>query len=398
MAWRDKLRAATFRGVSFYVDGSQYTGGRRVTFHEFPDRDNPYAEDMGRVGKTFKVEGYLLGDDYLDQKKLLIEAVDKFGPGELVHPYFGTLLVQCGAFSVDENDRDGGYAKVSFQFYDAGDNKFPKALDDKRSNLLDAANKAKSASKSAFAKAFSIAKAPGHIVDTARAGVAKAANLYQSATKGFVTIAEGVADLAFGIKNLKAEIGDLIAAPGKLADRLLDSFGLLGEAITGNREKAAAFSKFFDFGLDEVLPEPQTASRQREADNKDALDNFIREAAVCDAITASADADFSSLDEATDARNKLRDQIDFILERTQDDDVFAAFKDLNAQLVLVLPDVDAALPSVRTITLADTTPSLVLAYDLFETVEAEEDLIERNHVENPLFIPGNSEIEVLNDV
>jgi prophage DNA circulation protein len=396
--WRDSLRPASFRGVPFYVDGSQFTGGRRVSFHEFPDRDNPYPEDLGKAGHTFKVDGHILGDDYFEIKKRLMEAVDKPGPGELIHPFFGTLSVQCGVFAIDEDTKEGGFAKISFQFYESGSNAYPKAIDDKRANLLDAAANAKTKSMSAFEKAFSIAKTPGHIVATARTAVRTAATIFENATKGVVSTIEGVADLAYGIRNLRAEVDDLLAAPGLLASRLSDSFDLLADAIGTDKEKVKAASLFFTFGSDTVLPTAVTPSRIREADNKAALDKFMRRTAVANAVIYSASAEYDSVDEATKARNTLRDQIEDLLLITEDDEVFNAFKDLNAQLVRVLPDVDSDLPSARTVHVDDTIPAIVLAYDLFENAEAETDLIERNDIRNPCFVPGNSDLEVIDNV
>ena len=88
MAWRDNLVAASFRGAEFGVDESENkAGGRRIALHEYPGRDDPFAEDMGEITKTFSIEGFIVGDDYLDRGQRLIDACNTPGPGELVHPY-----------------------------------------------------------------------------------------------------------------------------------------------------------------------------------------------------------------------------------------------------------------------------------------------------------------------
>lgn len=394
MTWRDNLRPASFRGIPFFVDSSQKTGGRRVQFHEFPDRDNPYAEDLGRVGKTYKIDGHILGDDYDLLKKQLEEAADKDGPGELIHPYFGTLFVQLGAFSIDEDTKEGRIAKVSFQFYETTDLRYPKPLEDKAKALSDAADNAKAASKNAFDKKFSITKLAGSAVDTARNGVKFAADTIQNATKGIQAEIQGIADLAFSIKNLKAEVNDLLQSPSKLSQRLLDNLALLESAVGAPKGRFQAHSNMFQFVATPVGLKDSTPTRVREKDNDDALNSFMQQTAIANAANQTSEIDFESTEEAIETREQLRELIETQLLTTDDDDVYQAFNQLMAEIVRILPDIDSELPSVQEKTIVEPTPSLILAYDLFENFESEEDILARNKVTHPAFIAGT--IEVVN--
>lgn len=396
MAWKDNLRPASFRGVTFFVDASQFTGGRRNVFHEFPDRDTPYSEDMGRAGRTFKVDGHILGDNYFTTKTLLIEAVEKFGPGELVHPYFGTLFVQVGAFSVDEDTKEGGIAKVTFQFYEAGDNTYPKSVNDKQAVIAEKASAANAASKKKFDSTFSVEKAPGFVVDQARKGVNKVADLLSQATKGGRTIAEETANLAYGIRNLKAEVNDLIQQPAKLSQRIQDSFALLENALELPKGRLKAYSNFFTYGLDDLAVLGNSINRKRERDNKDAYDKYIRRVSVANAANQAAAVPYESTDEALKNREELSGHIEKILMEADDDEVFAAFEDLQASLTQLVPDDDSDLPNLQTVKVEKTVSSLTLAYDLFENPDLEANLVTRNGIRNPGFILGGTELEVLN--
>lgn len=396
MAWKDNLRPASFRGVIFFIDSSQYTSGRRNVFHEFPDRDSPYSEDMGRVGRSFKIEGHILGDDYFSIKTRLIDAVEKFGPGELIHPYYGTLLVQCGAFSIDEDTKEGRIAKISFQFYEAGDNRYPKSANDKFTVISDKAAAANAASKKKFDSAFDIAKAPGFVVQQARNGVTSVANLLSKALKGGKTIAEEVANLAYGIRNLKAQINDLIKAPSKLSKYIQDSFALLEKALSLPKGRLKAYSDFFTFGLHDLPILGNTFNRDRERNNKDAFDKFVRRSAVANAAVQAAQIPFESTEEALKTREQLTELIEEVLLTSDDDEVYSTFEDLQASLVALIPDDDSNLPNLRTIKIENTVSSLVLTHDLFENHELEADIIARNKIRNPGFILGDSALEVLN--
>ncbi len=394
-SWKDRLRPASFRGIAFFIDSSQYTGGRRVAFHEFPDRDNPFPEDLGKVGQTFRVEGHILGDTYFDTKQQLLEAANKEGPGELVHPYYGTLLVQCGAFSIDEDNREGRIAKISFQFYEAGDNRYPKEVDDKQFVLEEKNLSALDKSKAEFDRRFSIAKLPGFAVDTARKSIADAATAFENATKGVQTQAKEIADLAFAIRNLRAETNDLLQSPANLSQRLLDSFSLLEDACSVPRGKFAAAQTFVAFGSGDTPIPTTTPIRQKQNENKRVFDDLMKRASTIQAVSAASTIEFESVNEASQTRDTLRDQIDEILLTCEDDDVFQAFQDVKAQLARVLPDADSDLPNVQEVKTQDTNPSLVIAYDLFEVPEAEEDLINRNKIAHPGFVLGGSTLEVI---
>lgn len=90
-----RLRKASYDGVSFEVSSSEVSFGRRTVTHEYPQRDTPYTEDLGRLKRTFQITGFVIGDDYIAHAKRLMEHLES-GGGEakkLVHPWLGTLKV-----------------------------------------------------------------------------------------------------------------------------------------------------------------------------------------------------------------------------------------------------------------------------------------------------------------
>lgn len=48
MTWKYRLQDASFRGVPFKVEEESAGTGRRVETHEYPNRDKPYTEDLGK--------------------------------------------------------------------------------------------------------------------------------------------------------------------------------------------------------------------------------------------------------------------------------------------------------------------------------------------------------------
>ena len=115
------LLPASFRGVPFGVTSDGLDTGRRTAKHEFPGRDKPYVEDLGRRTRSFSIEGFVVGADYANRRNELLAALEKPGVGVLVHPYYGEMSVQVDSVKVSHSALDGGMAVFSISFIDPGD-------------------------------------------------------------------------------------------------------------------------------------------------------------------------------------------------------------------------------------------------------------------------------------
>lgn len=131
IAWRSSLRRASFRGAQFHVDTGVRESGRRIVNHEFPKRDVPYAEDMGRKSREFTVRGYIIvyprdtGDvlqqkNYIPARDSLILALETDGPANLQLPTLGVLNVACSRYRITEEERFGGYCVFDMTFTEFG--------------------------------------------------------------------------------------------------------------------------------------------------------------------------------------------------------------------------------------------------------------------------------------
>ncbi|ABP60333.1 DNA circulation family protein [Enterobacter sp. 638] len=69
MTWKERLQDASFRGVPFKVKSEGASIGRRVETHEYPNRDKPYTEDLGKVTFRPDITAYIIGDDCFEQLK-----------------------------------------------------------------------------------------------------------------------------------------------------------------------------------------------------------------------------------------------------------------------------------------------------------------------------------------
>src|SRR4249919_541997 len=118
--WRMRLVPASFGGVRYHVEQQARSGGRRVVLHEYPKRDVPYAEDMGRSATRYQVTGYLIGPSYNDPKRALMSALDS-GEGTLIDPYLAEpKKCICERYNVTETRERGGYCTFEMTFVEVG--------------------------------------------------------------------------------------------------------------------------------------------------------------------------------------------------------------------------------------------------------------------------------------
>lgn len=128
--WRSQLlqEQASFRGVIFHVENGSRSSGRRVVSHEYPKRNDNYAEDMGRSARRFQFSGYLIYRpsnpvyEYVSQRKNLYTALEQDDAGRLVHPVFaqGGIQAMCERFNMTESRERGGYTQFEMLFIEAG--------------------------------------------------------------------------------------------------------------------------------------------------------------------------------------------------------------------------------------------------------------------------------------
>lgn len=156
MAWQDRLRQGSFRGARFHIERHERAGGRRVHNHEYPGKDEPYPEDLGRRAREFEVQCYVIGPDYMADRDALLDACEAAGPGTLVHPYFGTRRVSCTEYKESESSQEGGMARFSLKFSDAGANRYPVAEADTAAAVDGVAAEAEQALVDQFVEAFTL--------------------------------------------------------------------------------------------------------------------------------------------------------------------------------------------------------------------------------------------------
>lgn len=405
MTWRDDLRrvtlsdgrklvGASFRGVTFFVESVERNGGRRAVVHEFPFRDDPYVEDLGREARGYRVEGYVIGDDYLAQRNALLEAVEADGTGELVLPFYETIRANCIKYGVRETRTDGGMAVFSLDFAEAPtQTPAPSEVVDAPAQVAAAADTAAEATGNEIDEELDPDGLPGFAFESVEAALTRASDALGEALAPVISDTQELAEFTGRLALINAQASSLVRQPGEA----LSDFR---EAITGLVETAAAApGDMMDALIETYGAELETdiitstSTRERELANQAALIAGLRRVLALEAARLAPLVEYTTIDDAIAARDAIADMLE---EQAGEagDTAYPALVDLRSQVLRAVPG-GSVFAQVVTVTRNVPVPSLLLAYQVYGSVEREADIIARNGIRHPGFIAG--EIKVLSD-
>jgi prophage DNA circulation protein len=403
MSWREEYRTGSFRGAAFRTSRVEGEGGRRGVVHEFPQRDKPGYEDLGRAVRRFTIDCWVGGEDYYAERDALQDALEQLGPGTLVHPFKGTLTVAVENYRVSEEAAEGGggIATFAISFVEAGELPAAPAKADTAARSRAVAEAEAMFAAQEFGGCFSVSGATG-FVQSAAGDLVSGAALSTSIAGGLLGGA-GPALRAFdtGLRLLPENISGLLRSPielGRSVVGLVQTVGALGNSVG----RIAAFSWLMRFGedLDPVLG--NTPARILQRDNQRAIVSLVTVAASTELVRAVASTTFASYEDAIETRDQAADQLDILAIRAADagDDGWAgSFDRLRRALVRDVTSRGGTLARLQGYTPAHTEPALVIAQRIYgvprEIASRAAEIVARNAVRHPSLVPGGQPLQLL---
>lgn len=386
-----KALQGSFRGAPFIVPEHEATFGRRTELHEYPLRDKPYVEDLGRKAREFSLTVFVDGrlttdDDYLAARDALIFELEKAGPGTLIHPYYGSLRVSLTApVRVSESSREGGRATFTIVCVESGELEFVEAEYSTVVGVQTLADSAEAAAISDFAAFFSVDNLPDF-------------HLAEIETELTRTLAE----LEKTVGAVTAAVAAEIRAPYNMGVAILGAVGKISTTVTEPLRAFKLYRDLFGAGNDSPAVPTTTPAREQQASSTQALHLVVQRAAIVNAARASSAASYASLDDALDARDRLLAALDAQMETVAvlggasiGDDLFQKFAGLRAAVARDLLIRGGKLPRVRRWTAPASLPALVIAHRLYGDANRDAEIVSRNKIRHPGFVPGGVVLEVL---
>lgn len=414
-----ELMKASFRGVPFCVKKIEMQTGRRVVTHEYPQRDKPYVEDLGRATRKFTITAFVIGDDYIEQIEKLLSAIEEPGSGTFVHPQLGEMRATLTAenkvtFSVTER-----MASVTLVAIESGELEFPSSTTDTVAATQEAADELQESAISQFCDSIDLSSVSewvdaalnGELLD--KLGIISNSDL----AKVFDKVDE-ISSLA------KKGISLLSTDPAVFANNLLGALGLSRVAtsvrawtrvgkqlknLVGQEKLHTGTRQYLKAKKDRtILPEIQKITLK----NSFALESFMRQTLIAQAVgvctvvgTKLDDVDASgegerpvttqSYDELVSVRDALLEIVEEELLVTENDRTYESLEKAYSAIysaITATANQKARIVEVETV---EVLPALVHAYDYHEDANRDQEIAIRNAIEHEGFVPTGKK-KVLN--
>lgn len=111
---------ASFKGVSFLCTEADIEGGRRGAEGEFPFGENTAYADLGRKIRVYHLTAAFREDDHVSDSQALFAVCESPGPGILVHPTRGSVMVACRSAKFKDSIEDkAGETTADLEFVEA---------------------------------------------------------------------------------------------------------------------------------------------------------------------------------------------------------------------------------------------------------------------------------------
>ncbi|WP_158781035.1 DNA circularization protein [Pantoea sp. BAV 3049] len=222
LAGVDTLLQASFRGVEFECLATRDTLARDTVSYAYPYHDGATVEDQGLKPVNFRITAFLFGSDWKQQLKALITTFKTGGPGELIHPVYGSI--------------------PRAQFLEAGIDKQAETMDGVTIELVFI----ESGEEQALFSAASAAQASESISSTGSSLLDSAASAFSTAMSDIRTLENGAERIntivAQGeyvldsvreqIQGAAASVSNLLDTPTALVSDLKSLFSTFSDSLT----------------------------------------------------------------------------------------------------------------------------------------------------------------------
>ncbi|MCB2106352.1 MAG: DNA circularization N-terminal domain-containing protein [Rhodobacteraceae bacterium] len=402
--WLSTLWAASFKGVPFYFESDKEKGGRDNVVHVFPNRDQPFVEDLGEAPRLYSGLAYVHGDDADRWADTLKSALASRGAGTLVVPYFGPVTVHCQTFERHTQRDQMGYVAFEVEFVRAGAASALVSVPLLQNAGYVAAEKLAVLAGQLFPQTLVTFEQPDHVVaaaiDPLARGVAAIAVLRQSyptEPAASAQVRQGVADilaaLPAAISGAAPPAAAAVSAGGAVV-ALVRQFADALPASSAQRAMADLADAFAD-------PLASTAARigdpnrlTPESRNAAASTRVVRLAALTAYAEAVLRMTFRSRPEGVTARGVVAERFETELYDTTgaaNAPLYLAIEQLRGSVIEWLTRTINDLAPIVMVESARIRPALDLAWVLYADPSRGDELVARNAVRNPLFVPHRIE-------
>lgn len=393
--WLKTLFKASYKGVPFWVETDEESGGRRVVQHQFPMRDLPFLEDLGEDLRNFNVSAYVASDRADDEAASLVAICATRGAGTLVLPLHGSLNVRCLSFDRERSKDRHGYLAFKLRFTREGAATSIVSVASLANLVFVNADALAVVASAAFAGAMKVDQQPDYVAEAGVSAFRDAVSILEAVRTADPVLPAASAAQRDEIQALYDDADDLLAEPATAetaAQRLIASARALGD---GMAPVAAARSFEQTLGGSGAVPQIAhlTPGSKQAVLNQAAAARLARIAAMAVYCEAVVRIELKDRPSAITLRANVAEHIEAELVELSaaDIDLFHALELLRDALIEYLSRSILDLAPVVRVEVNARLPSLYWGWRLYKDPNRSTQLVQRNRVVFPSLMPTDFE-------
>lgn len=391
--WLSTLWPASYKGVPFQIESDSEKGARRKAVHKYTGSDTPFIEDLGEDQRDYNITAYVASDTADVDAATLIAICAQPNAGTLVLPMQGPVTVQCFTFERKREKDKHGYVALELYFVRDGAAQAQPSVLSLANLVYVGADALESALDDLCVDQIAALLQPDYVVLAGVSAVQDIAALLEGIRSSAPVDTTVSAAQRTAIQSLHDDAPTLIhrltGVDPTLGSRIADVARALGDGIAASAARSA-FLPVLDTLADVNVDPASTVNAQTAATNTNAVYGVGR---LC-ALTVIAES-VARDDTITDrpAGITLRANIaelfdDEILGLDMaESETIEAVQDLRDQAVDYLSRLILDLAPVITAESNLPLPSLVWAWQLYADPTRSGELVARNKVLHPSFMP-----------
>ena len=370
--WTKAFRRAAFRGIGFETEAEDAAGARRLSISPIAYAETSVIEDMGREPREVTLTAYVAGDAADRRAIEFAAALDAPGAALLVLPMLGSLSARVRDWRLSRDLYRAGYVAFDVTFVEAGLGTAPFGPVAGAGPI--ASLMATGAAILGEALALALRRQPG----SSAAGETQAATASAGRLAGVVTAASAGGVPAAAVAEVSAAMA--LAA----AHVTTDPQAFAAAAVAGWRLTA----------LHGAASTTAAAIRGELASEPEGVAGLVNSAAMAAALSVAAvRGDYPARHDAGRARAALAASVGPVIEASGQlgADTFGWLSAVTGDAALVLSRTAASRAPLVRVETAISLSSVRAAYELYGDANRAGELVERNRVATPAFMPASFE-------
>lgn len=397
--WLKTLWRTSYKGGAFWVETDTEGGARRIVIHEFPMRDTPYLEDLGERFRDFAVTAYVASDRADSEGAALMAVCATRGPGVLVLPTQGPVLVRCLEFARTHHKDKMGYIAFTLHFVREGASGALATVASLLNMVFVQAEAAAGIAASLFATTALIKNVPDYVQEALQGGVENALSTLEVVRTTVDVSPEASSPAREAIMKAYTTLPEVLAeedagALQTIGQTILDT-AVSMTASMDPQVAIATWSEVLQATPVTVEPPKATSSKWRvqASSNLLAANTLLRLAALNSYCQAVAKIKLTDRPSAITLRANVASFFEEQLNNLPSEayDLFLGMTKLRDATVEYLSRVILDLAPVVRVSASLGMPSLYWSWRMYADPTRAMELVDRNRLPHPSFMPPEFE-------